>query len=99
MYGILKIMKEYVVYLFVNISLQEVFFGMADNSDRSSAELPGEISHWDFCSHAIANPVMIEEGISEDEARLLIRELQEKSLKNPQGKKILMNPAAREKNL
>ena len=91
-------MKKYVVYLFVNISLQEVFFGMAVSSGADDAEVPPEISHWDFCTHAIANPVMIEEDISEEEARTLIRELQEKGLKNPQGKKILMNTAANEKN-
>lgn len=91
-------MKKYMVYLFVNISLQEVFFGMADGSDPGNAEVPDEISHWDFSTHAIANPVMIEEDISEEKARGLIADLQEKSLKNPQGKKILMNRAANEKH-
>lgn len=84
-------MEKFVVYVFVNITLQEVYFGMNSSAGTDDAQLPEEILHWDFCSHAIANPVMMETGISKTEAVAVIRELQEKALRNPQGKTILMN--------
>lgn len=92
-------MEKYMVYLFVNSSLREVYFGMNETASAGSAELPPEISHWDFCNHAICPPVMIEEGISEQDARLLILELQEKTCRDPQGKTLLVNLAVTEKQL
>lgn len=89
-------MEEFVVYVFVNITLQEVYFGMNASNKTEEAQLPEEISHWDFTSHAIANPVMVETGISEKEAVSIIHELQTKALRNPQGKKILMNRAVQQ---
>lgn len=89
-------MEEFVVYVFVNITLQEVYFGMNSSANTEEAQLPEEICHWDFCSHAIANPVMVETGISEQQAVAVIRELQIKALGNPQGKKILLNRAVQQ---
>ena len=89
-------MDEFMVYVFVNITLQEVYFGMNCSTKADETQLPEEICHWDFYTHAIANPVMVETGISEKEAAAVIQELQEKALRNPQGKKILLNRAIQE---
>lgn len=86
-------MKKYAVYALVNSSLQEVYFGMSADVTESVDELPSEILHWEFGVHAISNAVLIEEELSFEKAGEVIREVQEKSLKNPQGKKILINRA------
>ena len=85
------IMEKYSVYLLINRSLEEVFFGMVKTSGSQDEELPGEISHWDWCSHAIANPVMMSEELLHDEAVREIAALQESVRKNPQGKTLLEN--------
>ena len=84
-------MDEFVVYVFVNITLQEVYFGMCADVNQEIDALPSEITHWEFGTHYISNAVIIEEELSELEAFEVIREVQEKSLRNPQGKKILLN--------
>ena len=84
-------MEKYTVYLLINVTLQEVFFGMAGNLNESVDTLPPEIAHWDLLNHHISNPVMIEEALAFEEAAATIRTLQEKALKNPQGKTILLN--------
>ena len=84
-------METYSVYLLINRSLEEVFFGMVKTSGSQDEELPGEISHWDWCNHAIANPVMMTEKVLFDEAVKEILSLQESVKKNPQGKILLEN--------
>ena len=84
-------MEKYTVYLLINVTLQEVFFGMAGNLNESVDSLPPEIAHWDLQNHHISNPVTIEEALAFEEAVSTIRTLQEKALKNPQGKTILLN--------
>ena len=84
-------MEKYTVYLLINVTLQEVFFGMTGNPNESADTLPPEIAHWDLLNHHISNPVMIEEALAFEEAVSTIRTLQEKALKNPQGKTILLN--------
>ena len=84
-------MKKYTVYLLINVTLQEVFFGMAGNPNENVDALPPEIAHWDLLNHHISNPVMIEEALAFEDAVSTIRALQEKALKNPQGKTILLN--------
>ena len=90
-------MEKYTVYLLVNSTLQEVYFGMCVDLNRGIDELPAEIVHWKFGDHYISNAVMIEEELSETEAYEVIREVQEKSLRNPQGKQILLNRSIPEK--
>ena len=84
-------MEKYTVYLLINVTLQEVFFGMTGNVNESADALPPEIAHWDLLNHHISNPVMIEEALAFEEAVSTIRSLEEKALKNPQGKTILHN--------
>lgn len=84
-------MEKYAVYALVNTSLQEVYFGMSADTAASVDELPQEILHWEFGVHAISNAVIIEEELCLEKAFEIIREVQEKSLRNPQGKKILLN--------
>ena len=84
-------MEKYSVYLLINRSLEEVFFGMVKTGSTSDEKLPEEISHWDWCRHAIANPVMMSEELLFDEAVREIRTLQESVQKNPQGKTLLEN--------
>ena len=86
--------KTYSVYLIMNRTLEELFFGHVDNSGTQEAELPSEIAHWDWCGHAIANPVIMAENMSCEEALCEIRSLQEKVKADPQGKKLLENSAA-----
>ena len=86
--------KTYSVYLIMNRTLEELFFGHVDNSGTQEAELPAEISHWDWCNHAIANPVIMAEKLSCEEALCEICSLQEKVKADPQGKKLLENSAA-----
>ena len=83
--------EKYTVYLLVNSTLQEVYFGMCVDLNKGIDELPGEIAHWEFGRHYISNAVMIEEDLAEEAAFEVIREVQEKSLRNPQGKTILLN--------
>ena len=84
-------MEKYSVYLLMNRSLEEVFFGMIKSCGADDEELPGEIAHWDWRNHAISNPVMMAEELLFDEAICEIRTLQESVKKNPQGKKLLEN--------
>jgi len=84
-------MEKYTVYLLINVTLQEVFFGMTENVNESADSLPPEIAHWDLLNHHISNPVMIEEELLQEEAVSAIRDLEEKARKNPQGKTILHN--------
>ena len=84
-------MEKYTVYLLINVTLQEVFFGMAGDLNESVDSLPPEIAHWDLLNHHISNPVMIEEALAFEEAVSTIRSLEEQALKNPQGKTILHN--------
>ena len=84
-------METYSVYLLINRSLEEVFFGMVKSSGTDNEELPCEIAHWDWCNHAIANPVMMTEKVLFDEAVKEILSLQESVKKNPQGKILLEN--------
>ena len=84
-------MEKYTVYLLINVTLQEVFFGMTEDLNESVDSLPPEIAHWDLLNHHISNPVMIEEALALEEAVSTIRSLEEKALKNPQGKTILHN--------
>ena len=87
-------MEKYAVYVLVNISLQEVYFGLSGNVNQSADELPCEIRHWEFGGHSISNAVIIEEDLLFEKALEVIRDLQEKSMNNPQGKKILINRIA-----
>lgn len=84
-------METFSVYLLINRSLEEVFFGMVKNGGAGNEELPGEIGHWDWCNHAIANPVMMAEELLFEDAVNEIRTLQENVKKNPQGKTLLEN--------
>ncbi len=84
-------MEKFTVYLLINVTLQEVFFGMTGDLNESVDALPPEIAHWDLLNHHISNPVMIEEALALEEAVSTIRSLEEKALKNPQGKTILLN--------
>ncbi len=84
-------MEKYTVYLLINVTLQEVFFGMAGGLNESVEAPPPEIAHWDLSNHHISNPVMIEEELLQEEAVSAIRDLEEKARKNPQGKTILHN--------
>lgn len=84
-------MRKYIVYLLINRSKEEVFFGLTEDLNSIFAECPPEIAHWNLREDFITNPVMIEEELLQKNAVSLIHELQEKSLRNPQGKKILIN--------
>ena len=84
-------MEKYSVYLLINRSLEEVFFGMISSGGSDDGELPPEIGHWDWCNHAIANPVMMSEELLFEEAVREISTLQESVKKNPQGKTLLEN--------
>ena len=89
-------MEKYAVYVLVNSTLQEVYFGISADLNQSVDELPPEITHWEFGVHAVSNAVMVEEDLEKEAAFELVRELQEKSLRNPQGKTILLNLAVSE---
>ena len=84
-------METYTVYLLINSSVQEVYFGLTENLNATGCTLPEEIRHWDLCKHYISNPVMIEEDLTMEAALLLIEELQEKTLRNPQGKTLILH--------
>lgn len=90
-------MEKFTVYALINSSLQEVYFGMCADVNQEADGLPPEIAHWEFGTHYISNAIIIEEDLPELEAFEVIREVQEKSLRNPQGKKILLNLAVPEK--
>jgi hypothetical protein len=90
-------MEKYAVYVLVNISLQEVYFGLSGDVNQAVDELPCEIRHWEFGEHSISNAVIVEEDLLYEKALEVIRDLQEKSMKNPQGKKILINCTAQQK--
>lgn len=83
-------MEHFTVYLLINTSIQEVYFGYAEDLN-SEASIPPEIRHWDFREHNISNPVMIEEKLLLEEAVALIGDLQERTLRNPQGKTLVPN--------
>lgn len=83
-------MELFTVYLLINTSIQEVYFGYTKDLN-SAGSIPAEISHWDFREHNISNPVMIEEKLLPEEAVALIGDLQEKTLRNPQGKTLVPN--------
>ncbi|MBO7146762.1 MAG: hypothetical protein J6W81_03330 [Lentisphaeria bacterium] len=88
-------MEKYTVYILINSSNKEVFFGYAPDLNRLFAEpLPSELDHWDLRNDSITNPVMIEEDLILEEALSVIRTLQDNALRNPQGKTILLNQAA-----
>ena len=86
-----KTNEKFSVYLLMNRSLEEVFFGMVCIGGGADEELPSEIAHWDWQNHAIANPVMMAEELLFDEAVCEICTLQEKVKQNPQGKTLLEN--------
>lgn len=86
-------MRNYTVYVLINVSLQEVFFGLTGNLEKIFSDMPAELAHWDLKEHHISNAVMIEEDLPHAEALSTIRTLQENALKNPQGKTILLNTA------
>lgn len=84
------LMERYTVYLLINTSVQEVFFGYTIDLNKPCS-IPEEITHWDFRNHNISNPVMMEEDLLLEEAVTLIADLQEKTLRNPQGKTLVPN--------
>ncbi|MBR2873822.1 MAG: hypothetical protein IKB99_10030 [Lentisphaeria bacterium] len=86
-----KTKETFSVYLLMNRSLEEVFFGMVCTGGGSSEELPPELVHWDWINHAISNPVMMAEELLYEDAVSEIRTLQESVKKNPQGKNLLEN--------
>ena len=69
-------MKKYQVYIVINVTCQEVYFGaMSEALEELFASVnPPELSHWEF-----------------EEALADLLDLEEKALANPQGKKILHN--------
>lgn len=83
--------EKYNVYLLMNRTLEEVFFGCVNTVSSSDADLPSEIAHWQWQTHAIANPVIMAEGLTFAEAAEEIRTLQISVQKNPQGKTLLEN--------
>lgn len=83
--------EKYNVYLLMNRTLEEVFFGCVNTAGSGDAEFPAEIAHWEWQTHAIANPVIMAEGLTFAEAAEEIRTLQISVLKNPQGKTLLEN--------
>lgn len=84
-------MQKYIVYVLINVSLQEVFFGITAALEQIAADVPPEMAHWDLNDHHISNPVIIEEELLIQDAVAALRILQENALKNPQGKTILLN--------
>ncbi|MBR2373419.1 MAG: hypothetical protein IKA87_04235 [Lentisphaeria bacterium] len=66
---------------------------MTVDLDGIFSDLPVEVAHWEPESHHISNAVMIESDLSQADAISTIRTLQENALRNPQGKKILINTA------
>ena len=90
--------EKYNVYLLMNRTLEEVFFGCVNTAASSDADLPAEIAHWQWQTHAIANPVIMAEGLSRTEAVEEIRSLQISVQKNPQGKTLLENRSLEGKN-
>ena len=82
-------MEKYAVYVLINVSLQELFFGFAEMEKEIEA-LPPEIAHWDTENHRI-DPVILEEALLLEEAAAAVWALQEKALRDPQGKTVLLN--------
>lgn len=83
--------EKYNVYLLINRTLEEVFFGCVKTVSSDDAVLPAEIAHWEWQTHAIANPVIMAEDLSLTEAVEEIRTLQISVQRNPQGKTLLEN--------
>lgn len=84
-------MQKYIIYVLINVSLQEVFFGITTALEQILTDVPPEMAHWDLNDHHISNPVIIEEELLFPEAVSTLRTLQENALENPQGKTILLN--------
>lgn len=87
-------MEKYQVYIVINVTLQEVYFGISQEelSEIFSTIHPAETRHWQLASHHISVPVLISKDLSYNEALAELKELEEKALANPQGKRILHNP-------
>ena len=86
-------MEKYQVYIVINVSIQEVYFGVTECSldDIFVSVHPSETAHWDQKEHHISVPVLISSGLSFKEALVDLLDLEEKAFANPQGKKILHN--------
>ncbi|MBR2363677.1 MAG: hypothetical protein IKA79_00610 [Lentisphaeria bacterium] len=86
-------MKKYQVYIVINVTCQEVYFGaMSEELEELFASVhPPELSHWELEQHHISVPVLISRDLSFEEALADLLDLEEKALANPQGKKILHN--------
>lgn len=86
-------MNKYSVYILINVTCQEVYFGTSDMPLEEIFEtvFPEETVHWDLKNHHISVPVLISKDLSMQEAVADLKDLEEKAFKNPQGKKILHN--------
>ena len=92
--------EKYIVYILINVTCQEVYFGMTHKTaeDIFVSVFPVETSHWDLKHHHISVPVLISKDLSREDALADLKDLEEKALKNPQGKKILHNCLLNEVN-
>ena len=86
-------MKKYQVYIVINVTCQEVYFGaMSEALEELFATVhPPELAHWNLTEHHISVPVLISGELSSGEALAELADLETKALANPQGKKILHN--------
>lgn len=86
-------MKKYQVYIVINVTCQEVYFGAMTEAleELFVSVYPREVSHWDLDKHHVSVPVLISRELTFDEAIADLSDLETKALANPQGKKILHN--------
>lgn len=77
------------VYVIINISLQEVYFGKTFALREIYDPFPEEISHWDQQNHQITNPMIVEEAADASAAKELLTDLIANAKRNPQGKTII----------
>ena len=86
-------MKKYQVYIVINVTCQEVYFGaMSESLEELFATVhPPELAHWELSEQHISVPVLISGDLSMEEAIVELSDLETKALANPQGKKILHN--------
>jgi len=83
--------ERFFVYLLINNSCREVFFGVTVSFQLLGESLPEEIRHWRIGYDEIISPVIIEEDLTQEEALAVLQEVQEKAIRDPQGRTILRN--------
>lgn len=89
----MSFMGGYLTYIVVNVTLQEVYFGLTNCELKEifSTVFPPETAHWDHKKEYIGVPVLISKELSYESALLDLQDLVEKAFANPQGKTILKN--------